>query len=107
MKCGELLMTYLLDGRQRQVCPDYLPQWEAMRWVKVHSCEEHDLGGMPDEDEETMEAQFETRHIGLLGVYHFKHRRRSIASHPGALDKGNNPRLYRLYLWRMAGPETG
>ncbi|MBE0696469.1 MAG: peptidoglycan bridge formation glycyltransferase FemA/FemB family protein, partial [Anaerolineaceae bacterium] len=52
--------------------PAYLLQWQAMRWAKAHGCSEYDLWGVPDEDEETLEAGFEKRADGLWGVYRFK-----------------------------------
>jgi lipid II:glycine glycyltransferase (peptidoglycan interpeptide bridge formation enzyme) len=92
---------------ERNRMPTYLLQWEAMRWAKAHGCEEYDLWGVPDEDEEVLEAHFETRQDGLWGVYRFKrgfggklHRAAQ------ALDVVFNPVLYQIYLWRMAGREA-
>ena len=68
--------AYYLYGastdEERNRMPTYLLQWDAMKWAKSHGCEEYDLWGVPDEDEETLEANFETRHDGLWGVYRFK-----------------------------------
>jgi peptidoglycan pentaglycine glycine transferase (the first glycine) len=113
------LMVYIFGKRawylygastdeERNRMPAYLLQWEAMRWAKTHGAEEYDLWGVPDEDEIALEAQFESRQDGLWGVYRFKRGfggevRRSYPT----LDKAFNPFLYRLYLWRMAGRETG
>lgn len=58
------------DGRE--LMPTYLLQWEAMRWARAHGCDRYDLWGVPDEDEDTLEAGFESRHDGLWGVYRFK-----------------------------------
>ena len=52
--------------------PTYLLQWEAMRWAKARGCSEYDLWGVPDADEETLEAGFSERSDGLWGVYRFK-----------------------------------
>lgn len=61
--------AYYLYGastnEERNRMPAYLLQWEAMKWAKECGCEEYDLWGVPDEDEETLEANFETRHDGL------------------------------------------
>jgi lipid II:glycine glycyltransferase (peptidoglycan interpeptide bridge formation enzyme) len=70
--------------------------------------EEYDLWGVPDEDENTLESQFESRQDGLWGVYRFKRGfgGRILRAAP-ALDKVYNPLLYRLYLWRISGGEMG
>ncbi|MBN2385474.1 MAG: peptidoglycan bridge formation glycyltransferase FemA/FemB family protein [Anaerolineales bacterium] len=93
---------------ERNRMPAYLLQWEAMRWARLHGAEEYDLYGVPDADEATLEAQFESRRDGLWGVYRFKRGfggelKRAVP----ALERVYNPLLYRLYLWRMAGREGG
>ncbi len=57
---------------ERNRMPTYLLQWEAMRWAKKKGCKPYDLWGIPDEDENELEDQFETRSDGLWGVYRFK-----------------------------------
>jgi len=84
---------------ERNRMPTYLLQWEAMKWAKAHGCEEYDLWGVPDEDETTLEANFETRHDGLWGVYRFKRGfggqlKRAVQ----AMDRVYNPLLYWAYL---------
>ncbi len=85
------------DAHREKMAP-YLLQWEAMRWAKSRGCTEYDLWGVPDEDEATLEAQFEKRQDGLWGVYRFKRGFggrlvRSI----GAWDRIYRPGLYRIY----------
>lgn len=85
---------------QRQLNPTYLCQLEAMRWAAARGCATYDLYGVPDEDEATLEEQFEARHDGLWGVYGFKRKfggqlMRSV----GAWDKVYIAGLYRLYHW--------
>ncbi|HUI88108.1 MAG TPA: peptidoglycan bridge formation glycyltransferase FemA/FemB family protein [Anaerolineales bacterium] len=96
------------SDQERNRMPTYLLQWEAMRWAKARGCQEYDLWGVPDEDESTLEAQFENRNDGLWGVYRFKRgfggELRRAAQ---AVDKVYNARLYRFYLWRLAGHEAG
>jgi lipid II:glycine glycyltransferase (peptidoglycan interpeptide bridge formation enzyme) len=96
------------NDEERNRMPTYLLQWEAMRWARAKGAEEYDLWGVPDEDEATLEAQFENRNDGLWGVYRFKRgfggELRRAAQ---AIDKIYNPLLYRLYLWRLAGREGG
>ena len=91
----------------RNLMPTYLLQWEAMRWAKARGCEEYDLWGVPDEDEATLEANFETRRDGLWGVYRFKRGfGGELQRAAGALDRVYNLPLYRLYLWRMSRVTT-
>jgi len=84
---------------ERNRMPTYLLQWEAMRWAKAHGATEYDLWGVPDEDEATLEANFETRHDGLWSVYRFKRGfGGELVRAPGAYDRVYSPLLYKLYL---------
>ncbi|NTU74617.1 MAG: peptidoglycan bridge formation glycyltransferase FemA/FemB family protein [Anaerolineaceae bacterium] len=88
------------SNRERNRMPAYLIQWEAMRWARMKGCRTYDLWGVPDEDEETLENQFEQRSDGLWGVYRFKRGyggdlKRSV----GAWDKVYMPLLYQLYTF--------
>ncbi len=58
--------------RHREKMPPYALQWAAIRWAKARGCTSYDLWGIPDYDEETLEAQFTERNDGLWGVYRFK-----------------------------------
>ena len=87
------------NDQERNRMPTYLLQWEAIRWAKAHGCEEYDLWGVPDENEETLEANFETRHDGLWGVYRFKRGfGGQLKRAAQALDRVYNPLLYWVYL---------
>jgi peptidoglycan pentaglycine glycine transferase (the first glycine) len=84
----------------REMMPNYLLQWEAIRWAKSQGCSEYDLWGVPDEELEVLEANFTSRKEGLWGVYRFKRGfggelRRSV----GAWDRIYHPLLYRLYIF--------
>jgi peptidoglycan pentaglycine glycine transferase (the first glycine) len=89
------------SNEQRDKMPNYLLQWEAMRWAKSQGCDRYDLWGVPDADHATLEANFATRSDGLWGVYRFKRGfggelMRSL----GPWDRIYNPLLYRLYsIW--------
>ncbi|MBL8089729.1 MAG: peptidoglycan bridge formation glycyltransferase FemA/FemB family protein [Anaerolineales bacterium] len=86
------------NNEERNRMPTYLLQWEAIRWAKSKGCEEYDLWGVPDESEETLEAQFESRHDGLWGVYRFKRGfGGELKRAAQALDKVYNPLLYWMY----------
>ncbi len=88
---------------ERNRMPTYLLQWEAMRWAKARGCEEYDLWGVPDGDEETLETQFSARSDGLWGVYRFKRGfGGEVRRAAGAQDRVYNLPLYRLYLWRVS-----
>ena len=79
--------------------PTYLLQWEAMKWARAYECTEYDLWGVPDEDEATLEANFETRHDGLWGVYRFKRGfGGELKRAAQAMDRVYNPVLYWAYL---------
>jgi peptidoglycan pentaglycine glycine transferase (the first glycine) len=85
---------------ERNRMPTYLLQWEAMKWSAAHGCKLYDLWGVPDCDEEELEASFESRSDGLWGVYRFKRGfGGKLARSVGAWDKVYNPPLYRFYLW--------
>lgn len=95
--------AYYLYGastdEERNRMPTYLLQWEAMKWAKARGSEEYDLWGVPDNDETTLEANFEKRHDGLWGVYRFKRGfggelKRAVQ----AMDRIYNPLLYWAYL---------
>jgi lipid II:glycine glycyltransferase (peptidoglycan interpeptide bridge formation enzyme) len=102
--------AYYLYGastdEERNRMPTYLLQWEAMKWAKAHGCEEYDLWGVPDEDESTLEANFETRHDGLWGVYRFKRGfGGELKRAAQAMDHVYNPVLYWAYLRFMGNKE--
>lgn len=95
--------AYYLYGastnEERNRMPTYILQWEAMKWAKERECEEYDLWGVPDEDEETLEANFQQRHDGLWGVYRFKRGfGGELKRAAQALDRVYNPLLYWAYL---------
>ncbi len=85
-------------NEERNRMPAYLLQWEAMRWAKARGVEAYDLWGVPDEEEETLEANFEARQEGLWGVYRFKRGFGGrLVRAPGAVDRVYSPLLYKLY----------
>jgi lipid II:glycine glycyltransferase (peptidoglycan interpeptide bridge formation enzyme) len=105
--------TYLYgasSGRHRDRMPNYLLQWEAMRWAKAQGCVTYDLWGIPDEDEETLEMQFTQRGDGMWGVYRFKRGfgGRNVR-YVGAFDQVLSRPMYHLWNAAMARlqPATG
>jgi len=102
--------AYYLYGastdEERNRMPTYLLQWEAMKWAKAHGCKEYDLWGVPDEDEATLEADFEKRQAGLWGVYRFKRGfGGELKRARQAIDRVYNPLLYWVYLRFMGNRE--
>lgn len=93
-------------NEERNRMPTYLLQWEAMKWAKGRGCEEYDLWGVPDEEEATLEANFEKRQDGLWGVYRFKRGfGGELKRAAQAMDRVYNPLLYWMYLRSMGNRE--
>ena len=89
------------SNEHRDYMPTYILQWEAMRWARAQGCTQYDLWGVPDADEETLEANFVGRNDGLWGVYRFKRGFGGrLVRAAGPWDRVYNPLLYRFYkLW--------
>jgi peptidoglycan pentaglycine glycine transferase (the first glycine) len=85
----------------RSRMPTYLLQWQAIQWARQHGCTQYDLWGVPDEDQESLEANFMHRSDGLWGVYRFKRGfGGNLARSIGAWDRPRIPWLYWLYcIW--------
>jgi lipid II:glycine glycyltransferase (peptidoglycan interpeptide bridge formation enzyme) len=95
------------NNKERNRMPTYLIQWEAMMWAKARGCTEYDLWGVPDEEEEVLEAQFTDRSDGLWGVYRFKRGfGGQVRRAAGAYDKVYRPLLYRAYQVWIARRKT-
>jgi peptidoglycan pentaglycine glycine transferase (the first glycine) len=87
-------------NEHRERMPTYLLQWEAMRWARGLGCTLYDMWGVPDEDEETLEANFATHSDGLWGVYRFKRGFGGrLMRAAGPWDRVYNSLLYGLYHW--------
>jgi lipid II:glycine glycyltransferase (peptidoglycan interpeptide bridge formation enzyme) len=95
------------DNRGREHMPNYLLQWEAIRWARQQGCARYDFWGIPDapaQDGEEGEVSPINARAGLRGVYWFKKGfgGREIA-YPGAYDYVYRPLLYRIWMrWRGA-----
>ncbi len=82
----------------RKLMPTYLLQWRAMCWAKSKGCIVYDFWGVPDVDEEILEANFTQRSDGLWGVYRFKRGfGGSIQRAVGPWDRVYHPLLYSFY----------
>ncbi len=89
------------SNEERNRMPAYAVQWSAMQWAKARGCTQYDLWGIPDAEEEQLEAEFTGRKDGLWPVYRAKRGYGGeIQRTVGAADRVYNQRLYRLYQWR-------
>jgi lipid II:glycine glycyltransferase (peptidoglycan interpeptide bridge formation enzyme) len=89
----------------RDRMPTYLLQWEAMKWARAAGCTQYDLWGIPDYDQEKLEAEFADRSDGLWGIYRFKRGfGGEINRSAGPWDRVYQSILYKLYLrWTERG----
>jgi peptidoglycan pentaglycine glycine transferase (the first glycine) len=81
---------------ERNRMPTYLLQWKAMLWAKEQGCTEYDLWGIPDNEEDVLEANFENMNVGLWGVYRFKRGFGGVVKRIA----NTNDRVYKLLLYR-------
>ena len=83
---------------KRNLMGTYGVQWEAIQWAKARGCQQYDLWGIPDENKETLEAQFQERSDGLWGVYGFKRGwGGEVVRSVGTWDYVYNPMIYSAY----------
>jgi len=74
---------------QRDKMPNYLLQWEAMRWAHARGCQVYDLWGAPDEFDEN---------DSMWGVFRFKEGLGGQVQRTlGAWDYTPSPLWYSLY----------
>jgi len=81
------------SNEERNRMPNYLLQWEAMRWAKAQGYTRYDMWGAPDDFVET---------DTMWGVYQFKRGfRGTVTRHIGAWDYAPNRFFYKAYtdLW--------
>ena len=85
-------------AHNRNLMASYGVQWAAIQWAMSRGAQWYDLWGVPDEDDTTLEAQFQTRSDGLWGVYGFKRGwgGQGVRS-PGAWDKPYIRPLYAAF----------
>jgi lipid II:glycine glycyltransferase (peptidoglycan interpeptide bridge formation enzyme) len=81
------------SNEHREKMPNYLLQWEAIRWAKAQGYTLYDLWGAPDVFNES---------DSMWGVYNFKRGfRGTVTRHVGAWDYAPYPLLYRAYTQIM------
>jgi peptidoglycan pentaglycine glycine transferase (the first glycine) len=85
-------VTYMYGAstnRERQRMPNYLLQWESIRWAKQQGCTIYDFWGAPTQFNES---------DPLWGVWRFKDGfRGDVAWHIGAWDFPVRPFWYNIY----------
>lgn len=86
--------TWYLYGASRDLhrnlMPNHLLQWEAMRWAKAQGCTVYDMWGAPDVPDES---------DPMWGVYRFKEGLGGqFVRHIGAYDYPVSRLLYRFYV---------
>lgn len=90
---------------QRQLMPNHLLQWEAMKWAKAQECARYDLWGIPPEatgGEEEPSASDQGGH-GMWGVYRFKLGFGGrVVRYAGSYDYVCSPLKY--FLWSRLVP---
>ena len=89
--------AYYIYGMSREVhrekMPNYLLQWEAMRYAKSMGCRQYDLWGAPDSF---------TEEDSMWGVYKFKEGLGGeVVRTLGAWDYAPHPLWYKLYSETM------
>ncbi len=82
-------MYGMSTAQARELMPNYLLQWEAIRLSKSLACQSYDLWGAPDVFDES---------DSMWGVYRFKQGfNGTTARHIGAWDFTPQPLLYKIY----------
>ncbi len=80
--------------RNRRDMPNYLLQWEALRWALAQGCRVYDWWGAPSAPDNPDDA--------MQGVWQFKQGfGAQLQPHIGAWDYPVSPLLYRLYQEAM------
>ena len=95
------------NGKYRNLKPNDLLQWEAMRWAQAHGCVTYDLWGIPDVVGEEAEAGTapDASDRSLWGAFHFKRGfGGAIVRYVGAFDYVYSPARY--WLWQALMPQV-
>jgi peptidoglycan pentaglycine glycine transferase (the first glycine) len=90
---GGTMATYLWGGsaaseKARWFNPNQLLHWTAMQWARERGCTTYDLFGIPDYDEDVLEAEYDKQSGGLWNLYRFKRGFRGVVHrHLGTFDR--------------------
>ena len=99
------------SGEARNLRPNHMLVWEAIKWAKARGCRTYDLWGIPNEVGQAIykgkEPAGEDRTDGLWGVYNFKRGfSQNILFYVGAYDHVYNPWLYASVTNKLLSAET-
>ncbi len=101
MRCGtRAYYIYGASGNEkRNLMPNYLLQWEGMRWAKMHGLRCYDLWGIQDSDPDVLEREFQNQTGDFWRIYRFKRGfGGTIVRSAGAFDKVYDRITYAAYL---------
>lgn len=92
------------SNRHRNMMPNHLLQWRAIRWARARGCKVYDFWGIPDEigQNPDLAAFASERSDGLWGVYRFKEGFGGrVVRYMGAYDFAYVPPVYvaGMVLW--------
>ena len=83
---------------KRNLMATYGLQWQAIEWARARGCHAYDLWGVPDENPDRLEVEFQERSDGLWGVYGFKRGwGGDVVRSAGAWDQVYHNWLYNAY----------
>lgn len=86
------------SNQHRNLGATHLLEWESIRWAKQQGCSEYDMWGVPDHDEDFLEAHFTERRDGLWGVYGYKRGfGGQVVRNAEGWDRIYKPIPYQLY----------
>ncbi|MBP5662494.1 MAG: peptidoglycan bridge formation glycyltransferase FemA/FemB family protein [Clostridia bacterium] len=93
---NKCLYLYGASGnRFRNYMPNYLIQWEMIRWARENGCTVYDLRGVP--------GRIEDENNPIYGLYRFKKGFAGQATEMiGEFDLALRPVWYRLFMWAEA-----
>lgn len=91
------------SGKYRNLRPDYLLVWAAIKWAKACGCKTYDLWGIPDEVGQAVyegkDPLMEKRLNGLWGVYQFKRGfSKNVVYYVSGHDYVYSPLLYTMIM---------
>jgi lipid II:glycine glycyltransferase (peptidoglycan interpeptide bridge formation enzyme) len=76
------------DEAARKFNPNQLLHWTAMQWARSRGCETYDMFGIPDHDEDVLEAEYGKQTGGMWNLYRFKRGfRGTVVRHLGTFDR--------------------
>jgi lipid II:glycine glycyltransferase (peptidoglycan interpeptide bridge formation enzyme) len=99
------------SNEHRNLRPNHLLVWEAIKWAKEHDCQTYDLWGIPNEVGQLLSEgkplPEEEPTDGLWGVYQFKRSFcENVVCYVGAYDYVYSPLLYASITNKFLNADT-